>query len=309
MRMRALLIGGLSLAVAAATSSSALHAQVRWDEPNGAYWVTVRDDDGVAREMRVQPSNRVKVSVNLLGADTSGAVVSYRYEIGVAPDSPQGLMFLRIPCSSTAQVQTVGQTRMVSRREWGGLSYCTIDIEIAAGQSRIVRVTSTLMPGVDARMAVAVGATEPPRWPTNDPNEETAELESLVDSLRGRSPNGLVLRVRLPAPLFPVATVASTAGLAIVRQQLEFICTQTDWIPASTTCNDLTTLLLPTMTVALRSAPSSGSNADLTANERRAVRVALKNFMDALETGRGTTIHQNAFAVLHLLARTTRGGV
>lgn len=259
--------------------STGLESQARWDATNNVYRITVHDDSGLPREIRVEPANRVVPQLQLEQVD-SGSHIEYRYRVTADPKSPQALGLLRIPCPASAIVEQPqgGFSRRV--QNWGDQRYCTFDVGRSAGQSpALVTFRTTLLAGTGR--SVAVGSRELPSWPTSEPTEETIALRPLIDSLAGLSPNGLVLRFASPVPMYERALVAQTdSGLRILRHELTTICGTTNWIPSDATCDALAALL-----------------PDVNA------------FIKELEEGRGRTIGQNAFAILHGLASVRRGAL
>jgi hypothetical protein len=288
-----------------------LGAQVRWDDAAQAYWITVRNEAGVPTEMKVEPTNRVVPDIkSLTHRDTATGLVTYVLRVGAHPTSPQSLALIEIPCPVALGIGDLEGGEWRTRRQWGGEEYCVFSIQRVAGDAlRRISFTSFFLPGVE-REAVVVGGARAPQWPTRDPNFETASVSPIVDSLRGASANGLVKRVKIMLPKYEFFAINSThTGLPILAHELSAICTSTDWISPGPTCGELSGLL-PSLPVSLRSVDPVGVEAAvLTPAERSAIRQALTAFIQALAAGRDTTIHQNAFAVLNLLARTVRAGL
>ena len=281
-------------------SASPLAAQYRWDEVNKTYWVSVRDDSGILREMRVEPANRVIPVLQLVQIDTGGRV-EFRYRVGADSSSPQGLALVRIPCALTSGTVDHAGGDWRNLATWGSQRFCSYSVPLARGAPpRLVRFSSPQLAGLGS--GVAEGSRSPPEWPTSDPDEQSELLGPLVDSLSGDSPNGLVKRFAMPVPKYDRMIVAQTdSGLRIIASELARICAETDWIPTDATCDALSALL-PTTTAAIRAAPAPSAAAHTPA-ELQAIRQALNRFMQALVAGRDTTIHQNAFTILHVLAR------
>lgn len=294
---------GIFLLAIAITATPAA-TQVRWDPASSVWFVTVHDDSGTAREMLVEPANRVKPRSILYQID-SGTNVVYRYDMGAESDSPQALGTVSVPCDPYSAILGRTSSGFSATMAWGNppRTHCMFDIERGAGDSlRIVRVTSTLLGGLG--QGIAVGNANAPTWPTGDPTEETNALTPLVDSLNGQPPNGLTARFPIGVPTHQRTVVAQTQpGLTIVRQELTAICAGTEWIPDASICAQLQALL-PTGVAAMRQGRTGP--ASLTPAEEAQIRQRLNQFIQALVAGRNTTIHQNAFTILHVLARAVR---
>lgn len=285
------------VAVALAVAIMPAGAQVRWDNAQQVWFVTVHDDGGVAREMRVEPANRVVVRATLVQID-SGAHVLFRYRVTADSASPQALWLVNVPCDPPATILArsgPGATQDV----WGATVHCTFEVDRGPGDGEaLLTISSTRLAGLG--VGVAVGARDIPVWPTSDPTGETDALTALVDSLNGNAPNGLAARFPIGVPTYDRTIVAQTdSGFAILRRELQAICGGTGWIDVPT-CNQLGALLNSDV-VALRK--GVGQQAALTTGE---LRQRLNQFIQALVAGRNSTVHQNAFTILHVLARVVR---
>jgi hypothetical protein len=282
---------------------AAAQSQVRWDETARVYYVTVSDWNGRPQQMRLDPPNKVLVGVELVQVD-SGASVLYRYRVRALPTSPQGLARVRIACSAVAHDLVGGDWNSI--RQLNGQTYCGFEVNAGIGQpGDVVRFSAPQLAGTTEGAILARGGISIPGWPAEAGDPRNDQIKPIVDSLLGKTPNGLAARVTSPAPKYDRAIVAETAsGLEILATELHTICSTTDWIPSPATCGSLAAKL-PTVATARRAEPGS-QRAALTASERNAIRQQLNAFIAELVAGRGTTVQQNAFTVLHVLARAVR---
>lgn len=302
MRITRLIPAFLVLLGATGFAAGTLQAQVRWDPVQRVYFVTAHDDDGAPYEMRVEPADKVIPRTYLTQIDSAGRI-HYRYRVTVDPGSPQVIVYLRIPCSTQAAATDLAGGERRSVDDWGERRYCEFYAPSGVGDTVRPRFSSPLLGGVE--IALVEGGRAAAVWPMSEPNEETEALKPMVDSLQGDTPNGLVKRIPMPAPKYQRSVVVATSsGLQILLGELDQICGETPWIDAGT-CVSLRAVIAPSCVV------TKGSKQVLCAPGPDAqVRLALKNFIDALAAGRTNgVVHQNAFSVLHLLARTVRNAV
>jgi hypothetical protein len=298
-----LLSAAAAFAVGVSMLPTAARAQVRWDEVERVYYVTVTDWHGRPQQMRIDPPNKVLVGVELVQVD-SGASVHYRYEVRSLATSPQGLAGVRIACSPSAR--SLGGGYWNSVQQINGQTYCSFEVSAGIGlPGDVVRFNEPRLAGTVERGILAQGGSTMPAWPAEAGDPRNQQIKPIVDSLLGLTPTGLAARVTSPAPKYDRAVVAQTStGLEILSHELSTICSTTDWIPSPATCNSLAAKL-PVVATALR-AESGGQRAALTASERNAIRQQLNAFIAELVAGRGTTVQQNAFTILHVLARAVR---
>jgi hypothetical protein len=292
-----------ALAIGIVLLPTAAQSQVRWAETERVYYVTVSDWNGRPQQMRIDPPNKVLIEVELVQID-SGASVIYRYRVRALPTSPQGLARVRIACSAVAHDLEGGDWNSI--RQLNGQTYCGFEVNAGIGQpGDVVRFSVPRLAGTTVGALLAQGGTNSPAWPAEAGDPRNEHIKPIVDSLLGRSENGLAARVTSPAPKYDRAIVAQTdAGLEILSHELKTICSTTDWIPSPATCSSLASKL-PVVSTARR-AESGSQRAALTASERNAIRQQLNAFIAELVAGRGTTVHQNAFTILHVLARAVR---
>lgn len=92
-------------------------------------------------------------------------------------------------------------------------------------------------------------------------------------------------------------------GVFILEHELKQICSKTDWIPSDSTCRALDSLLAPVLKFRRE------NEGVLLEKEREFVREELTKFITALEAGRCTRITENAFTILHVLAKRLRESV
>ena len=256
--------------------------------------------------MQVPVGNRVEVKVSTRSAFTADGRLSYIYTIHHLPTSHQGLADIHIPCPS---VSSPTQLEGGDWRIWSGWdtgTYCEYYGNLAAiGDSGRVRFSTVLLP--DTGTIILRGGTSGYSWPTSDPTSATAALKPLVDSLAGESENGLVKRIVGVVPSHPIPLVANAAtGLPILIGALRHVCEDTDWIQPGPTCDALTAQIA-TASSALGTSPVQRANPPQAAKD--ATRQALTALIQSLSAGRGTTINENAFSILNLLARTVRSGI
>ncbi len=292
------------LALALSLVAFPVAAQIRWDAGQQRYFVTAHDDAGQPVEMMVEPGNLVTPMLRFTPID-SGTSIRYRFVVGADSGSPLPLTILRLPCPSEANVSALsgGDSRRLQR--WGEVRYCKFFVYRGPGRSRQVAFSSPWLAGPG--WALAVGGATSPTWPTTDPNSETGELSPLVDSLQGDTPTGLLKRFRAPVPMYERVTVAqATTGLPILAEALSTICTETDWIQPGPTCDALTAQIAAASTALGTTAAQRAAPPQAAKNE---VRQALTALIQSLSAGRGTTINENAFSILNLLARTVRSGL
>jgi hypothetical protein len=291
------------LAIAVSVQPTAAQAQVRWDPSERVYYVTVSDVDGLPREMRIDPPNKVLVGVELVQVD-SGSSVLYRYRVRALATSPQGLGRVKIACSPMARDLSGGYWSSIE--QINGQTYCGFEVSAGIGRpGAVVRFSEPRLAGTVERGILAQGGSTMPAWPAEAGDPRNAHIEPIVDSLLGLTETGLAAQVTSPAPKYDRAVVAQTStGLEILSHELSTICSTTDWIPSQATCSSLAAKL-PVAAAALR-VESGNRRAALTASERNAIRQQLNAFIAELVAGRGTTVQQNAFTVLHVLARAVR---
>lgn len=297
-----IILASLLIVGATSAASASLAAQVRWDPVKRVYFVTAHNDEGDAHEMRVEPADKVIPVTFLTQIDSAGRIF-YRYRVTVDSTSPQPMVYVRIPCSAQAAAAdlTGGERRAVSG--WGGQQYCRFYAPSGIGDTVRPRFSSPMLGGVAT--AIVEGGRPAAVWPMSEPNSETDSLKPMVDSLQGDSPNGLVKRIPMPAPKYERSAVVVTAsGLQILLAELDEVCATTPWIEAGT-CAALRLHISPACLVA-----SGARQAFCAPGPDAQVRLALKNFIDALAAGRTNgVVHQNAFSILQLLARTVRNAV
>lgn len=276
----------LAAALGASLAPGAASAQVAWDQAQRVYLVTVFDAAGVPRQLRIDPPNKVLVDVELEQIDTGGSV-QYRYRVKALATSPQPLARVRIACSPQARDLAGGDWRAL--RQVDGQTYCSYEVNAGIGEAGdVVRFSVPRFAGTVDGAILARGGVPNPAWPADAGDPQNAALVPVVDSLLGKTETGLAAQVKSPAPKYDSLVVAETAaGLRILSDELGTICSATDWIPSAETCETLSALL-PTTT------------------DRAAIRQQLDAFIAALGAGRGTTVRQNAFTILDVLARAIR---
>lgn len=297
-----IILASLLMLGATCVASATLEAQVRWDPVKRVYFVTAHDDNDRPYEMRVEPADKVIPITFLTQIDSAGRI-HYRYRVTLDSASPQGMEMIRIPCATQAAAADLTGGEWSSVNDWGEQWYCEFFAPAVIGDTVRPRFSSSMLGGVAT--AIVVGGRPAAVWPMSDPTDETEDLKPMVDSLRGDSPNGLVKRIPMPAPKYERSAVVVTAsGLQILLDELDQICAETPWIEVNT-CMALRLHISPQCVVA------SGAVQALCAPGTDAqVRLALKNFIDDLSAGRTAgVVHQNAFSILHLLARTVRNAV
>jgi hypothetical protein len=116
---------------------------------------------------------------------------------------------------------------------------------------------------------------------------------------------GRVLALLFVLQFLPAGASAQEqpTGLFILEHELKKICSGNDWIPSDSTCRALDSLLAPALKFRRE------NQGVLLEKERAFLREELTKFIAALEAGRCTTIKQNAFTILHVLARRLRESV
>lgn len=292
-----------AIAIGMLVLPTAAQAQVRWDETERVYYVTVHDRNGSPRQVRIDPPNKVRVGVELVQVDSGGSVL-YRYRVRALPSSPQGLARVRIACSPLARDLVGGDWN--SFQQVSGETYCGFEVNAGIGQAGdVVRFSVPRLAGTTEGAILARGGISVPGWPAEAGDPRNEHIKPIVDSLLGRSATGLAAQVTSPAPKYDRAVVAETAkGLEILATELRTICSSTDWISSEATCSMLKAKL-PVLATARR-APSGSERVALTESERNDVRQQLTSFIAELEVGRGTTVQQNAFTILHVLATAVR---
>ncbi len=290
-------------------------AQVRWEATTSSYVVAIPSNgvSGPGFDLKVVPANLVEGTVEAHVSDSSGATVTYRYVANVSSNSPQRLAAVFVPCPEATSprelsVQIGGQsgTGAIARVVTiSGKRVCRFLVPLKSGQHGTARLGSPLLPGVGE--VILKGSADLPHWPSEGSSVQSDSIEHLVDSLNGRGIDGLVKRVDASVPMYPRAQLlAASTGLPILATELTGICAETDWIQPGPTCDALVAQIA-TASGALGSSPVQRANPPQAVKD--ATRQALTAFIQSVAAGRGTTINENAFSILNLLARTVRSGI
>jgi hypothetical protein len=296
--MRSLLIGMLLLG----WWTTVARAQVRVDPASGDYVVMVRDDNGQLVEMRVEPPNKVRVSLTP-SLSSVGDRVKYRYVARVAAGSPQQLAFVEIDCPPSASVGGLTATATIpgitvswhaEHVDEENRSSCSFERGaegLAAGGVLDAAFDSPLLPGIG--QARVFGKTAGVNWPTSDPNPDNDEIRGVVANLSGET--GGWITVAMVTPARDRAQFADPrAGVNLIRGDEVKACGPLGWITSAGVCHSLQ--------VKLDQASASLSRGDMPSAKGQ-----LGAFLDELEGQHGPEpgkhVTDNAYWLLSVNAR------
>src|SRR3989442_3031338 len=105
-----------SLWVALVALPGVLAAQVRQDPISGDYFVTVLNDAHQPVEMRVEPPNKVQVTVSFAIVPGTDSPRRFVYTVAVAAASPQALGFFEVDCPNAQGVSSLSAVPVIAGR-------------------------------------------------------------------------------------------------------------------------------------------------------------------------------------------------
>ena len=224
-------------------------AQARWDAAQQAYFLPVHNDSGVLVEVKLVPANLVRAEASVRVESLTAGMFRYHYDFRVENQSAQGLAYARVPCPplggpTELAYQRAPHLRMSSafagvREMFNGPRVCEFTTNLGIGANGTGHLDSPALPGVAEFMLVGSGGRG--RWPTSDATGETASYGPFVDSILGRTANGLAVRVPGIAPIVAPPAPGDVAGSAAgLSDQITAICDRTDWVSPKGVCQSLT---------------------------------------------------------------------
>lgn len=243
---------GLSLSLAGMFATAEGQVVFRYDAARGVYVVTAHNDAGDPVPLEITPPDRVVVSSIATGSVLSDGRVAYRFEIKVAPTSPQELSSIGIRCPVGGRhtafriappgVPEYDEGRAITVME--PFIVCQYLVGAKPGQSAYAKMESAFLPAISE--LYALGKVPWGGYPTSDPDGDD-DLQRVVDSLLGEGPGGLRARAVSLAPERDPSAVGGPPGLVTaMREDVDRVCASSlGWITSTTRCNRLRTLLGP----------------------------------------------------------------
>ncbi|MGH7752611.1 MAG: hypothetical protein ACREN5_07325, partial [Gemmatimonadales bacterium] len=237
------LLGLLALGLA----PGELGAQVRFDAASGDYFVMVRNDQGALVEMRVEPPNKVRVTLTPT-VEAAGALLRYRYAAAVTTESRQELAFLEIDCPGAALVQAFAAQVTVQGAtaswfaefvDFPGRPSCSFERGadgLPIGGVLVGQFETPLRLAIGG--ARALGKTVGVSWPTSDPRPDNEEAGEVVATLSGLTGGWWALTTVVPAR-DPSLFNDPGQAFALVAGDLEQLCGPLGWITSGGVCNSL----------------------------------------------------------------------
>lgn len=271
---------------------------VRRDAASGDYFVTVYDDDLSTVELRVVPTDKVRLTVRPRVETFSGNARRYLYTARVSDDSPQALAYFRVHCPAPSDRFGEFDGTPVPDGDAGpwvawhvpydGRSFCSFEgptIPLRAGGRLEASLSTELLP-VPGTVR-AIGFREGIRWPTHDPIPQNDRARMVIDSLQDA--HGWIAVSTIVPARDPSAFDSPANAIGLIRIDLAQACVQLGWITNPGVCRSLEAKLEE----AARS---------LRRGRTDAAREQLESFLAELDAEHGAPpgkhVNDNAYALL-----------